>query len=370
MKKLLFIYLFFFFIAHNVFSEAEFSGSIGASFFVANEKIINEKIIMNHKSFGVTANLYFISKINLGLWVKFDYIVPFHYVLQGEKQILTYAFTEGIDFSIGPAYIFRIGNIFSINTALGFNVLQMILAPRISTGYGITADIAFRVAIFSMFSVNLGSSFNYLFSLHLMSASKKYTDYSFFAMRPYLSIGWIGSAGKSKKVEKKETRSYSSYTKTTRPQTGMTTSSADTKKNLAIKKISESVATSNIENISIKSSDTGIIITLEKMRFQRGRSVLFNTEKERINKVAEILKTFANSQFFVISYIETSDTNVSQIALTKERADVIVNSFIELGAVNPNNITAMGSEIPKIRTANASLIQESTRIEVYVVYEN
>ncbi|MGL4986534.1 MAG: hypothetical protein ACRC5H_05265 [Treponemataceae bacterium] len=360
MKKYLFVICFAF--TFNVFfSQAEFSGSIGASFFIGQEQILNERVVMDHQSVGVSANLYFISKINLGLWMKFDYLFPYKYILQKEDQNLTYAFTEAIDFSIGPAYIFKINESFAINTALGFNIIQMVIDPRISTSYGISADIAFRYSFLPMFSLNVGSSFTYSFFMHLMSDSKQYNHYSLLSFRPYISFGWVAPLdGKEKLPPKQE---LDNYTLTSKNSKNL---KVDNKIKLLVNNISNFISQEKIENMSVKPTDTGVVIIADKIKFQRGKTILFNSEEKKIMMIADILNKNSDAEIAIVTYVENEGKNISQIELTKERSNSIKENLIELEV--SNNIKTLGSEIPIIKSSKIqSSTQEINRLEVYII---
>ena len=61
-----------------------------------------------------------------------------------------------------------------------------------------------------------------------------------------------------------------------------------------IRKIKDFVGDSGIENVEVTSTDRGVTISVEKIQFEPDSSRLMESEKEKLRKIAQILKQFDN----------------------------------------------------------------------------
>lgn len=201
------------------FSFFEFSGSAGIGLYFGKETVGMENTIMEHSAVGAVANFYAITPINLGLWLRFAYMVPYRYSIQdltnpeySSVADLTYIFTQFLDFSAGVAYIVKFNDYFSLPIAFGFNFLQNILSPRISYTYGLAVDVAIRATIARAISISLGATGAFGFSMDFISQGLQYkTDYSLISITPYLSVGFVGKPPPKNAPSYESSRATSSY---------------------------------------------------------------------------------------------------------------------------------------------------------------
>ena len=72
---------------------------------------------------------------------------------------------------------------------------------------------------------------------------------------------------------------------------------SNTKDNLA--SVEKSIKDSGIENVSVKSSDKGLVISLENIKFKADSSLLLDSEKQKLDMIGKILQKFPNNDILV-----------------------------------------------------------------------
>lgn len=137
-----------------------------------------------------------------------------------------------------------------------------------------------------------------------------------------------------------------------------------------LKKISESVNTMGLENIDVKKSDKGIIISVENIQFKADSAVLEESEKKKLLRISEILKKYKND-LLITGYCANIGTQESQKVLSEERAASVAEFLSTLKVRTPECIftEGKGSENPLASDATAEGRAKNRRVEITIVDE-
>lgn len=107
------------------------------------------------------------------------------------------------------------------------------------------------------------------------------------------------------------------------------------------KKLEDDLNSLNISDITIRSSKEGLIIGMENIQFKPNSAELMETEKQKIEKVSELLSTFRN-KLLVIGYCAETGDDDNNLRISAERAGVVGDYLVKLKVRAPEDITVIG----------------------------
>lgn len=108
-----------------------------------------------------------------------------------------------------------------------------------------------------------------------------------------------------------------------------------------LEKISSSITELGLKDVDVKQSEKGLTISIENIQFEPDSAILLESEKEKISKIAELLKTFSND-LLITGHCADRGTVESQIQLSKERANVVAEFLKNLKIRKSENIYIQG----------------------------
>jgi len=97
-----------------------------------------------------------------------------------------------------------------------------------------------------------------------------------------------------------------------------------------------------IENTTIEKSDKGIKISLENIQFMPDLAKFFDSEKEKLNKISEILKKYKNKNIMIVGHTTDKRSEEFRQKLSVARAKVIAEYLIGEGAIDKSKTTFVG----------------------------
>ena len=93
---------------------------------------------------------------------------------------------------------------------------------------------------------------------------------------------------------------------------------------------------------SVEVTDAGIMISLLNIQFAPDSAVLRETERWKIQEIANVLRRIPDVRVQVSGHAALAGTAANTLRLSRERADNIASFLVVLGAVKPENITTVG----------------------------
>ena len=97
-----------------------------------------------------------------------------------------------------------------------------------------------------------------------------------------------------------------------------------------IESVQNKIDNLGLENVSVKSSEKGLTISLEDIKFEPDSSVLKESEKIKIQKIAEILSAWPNNDILVTGHTALAGTEKMRQLLSEERASAVAEYLIGL----------------------------------------
>ena len=108
-----------------------------------------------------------------------------------------------------------------------------------------------------------------------------------------------------------------------------------------IQKIKDFVGESGIENIDVKAGEKGLTISIENIQFEPDSARLMESEKEKLRKIAQILKQFDND-LLITGHCAARGSKKNQQIISEDRAISVAEFLSELDVRNPNCIFTQG----------------------------
>lgn len=130
--------------------------------------------------------------------------------------------------------------------------------------------------------------------------------------------------------------------------------------------ISDEQIESNI--VSVENTSNGIRLSIPNLQFKSDRADLLDSEKERLDKIAEILKSSGTSMLLIEGHTADTGNPTGELALSKERAKVIATEMVKRGISSERFvIKGRGSEQPIADNSTKEGMAKNRRVEITIL---
>jgi len=128
-------------------------------------------------------------------------------------------------------------------------------------------------------------------------------------------------------------------------------------------------AVSGLEDVSVKSDELGVTISIENIQFEPDSARLVPSEMAKIEKIAAILAGVKDRDIIVSGHTALAGTAAARQQLSVERARTVAEALIRLGARLPEAITVMGygAEKPVASNSTAEGMARNRRVEITIL---
>ncbi len=124
-----------------------------------------------------------------------------------------------------------------------------------------------------------------------------------------------------------------------------------------------------IEDTSVKSEENGVTLTLDNIRFPPNSPLLLEAEKEKLRRIAAILKRYPERDFLVTGHTARIGTEESSQVLSEQRAKAVGDFLLELGVLKETQLMTrgMGSRQPLADNATEGGRRLNRRVEITIL---
>lgn len=135
-----------------------------------------------------------------------------------------------------------------------------------------------------------------------------------------------------------------------------------------VQKLQESLEDLNLKNISVKQGEKGLTISLENIQFEPDSNLLLESEKIKIQKIAEILKEYTNDLLITGHCAERGSVSARQ-QLSEERAEAVASYLELIGVRDEYHIFTQGkgSTEPIATNATEEGRRKNRRVEITIM---
>jgi outer membrane protein OmpA-like peptidoglycan-associated protein len=106
--------------------------------------------------------------------------------------------------------------------------------------------------------------------------------------------------------------------------------------------IAEDINRLNIPDVTVRMEDVGITISLDNIQFQADTAVMLPGEREKLDKVVDILRRYQERDILVSGHTALAGTAEGRKQLSAERAAVVADHIISQKARTPDRVVVRG----------------------------
>ncbi len=135
-----------------------------------------------------------------------------------------------------------------------------------------------------------------------------------------------------------------------------------------VQQVQSKVDQLGIKDVSVKKSENGLTLSLEKIQFEPNSSNLLESEQAKLDKIAEILSGFPND-LLIEGHTARSGSEESCQILSEERANSVADYLVGKGTRKKNQIftTGKGSRIPIMSNDTPEGMARNRRVEITIL---
>jgi len=143
---------------------------------------------------------------------------------------------------------------------------------------------------------------------------------------------------------------------------------AGSTKSGSVAQAEQQIASLNIENVTVKESDAGLILSLDNIQFKAGSAELAESEKTKLDKVAEILRQYDND-LLITGHCADDGSDADNMLISTSRAGAVADYLISRKVRDANHVTVMGkgSSQPIVSNDTEEGRAKNRRVEIMLV---
>lgn len=136
-----------------------------------------------------------------------------------------------------------------------------------------------------------------------------------------------------------------------------------------VSEVQQKITDLGIKDTTVKAVDKGISISLERIQFLADSAILLDSEKAKLDMIAQILAEFPDNDLLITGHTARAGTVESQIILSKERAASVAEYLLSIGVKDPYHIftKGVGSGQPIATNANEEGKSRNRRVEITIL---
>ncbi len=140
-------------------------------------------------------------------------------------------------------------------------------------------------------------------------------------------------------------------------------------KELLANSIKDRIQKENLSDMNVTVSDKGVTITLSNIHFMADSAKILDSEKKKLDLVADKLKEYPGRDVLITGYTALAGTPEGRKKLSEERARVVAGYFIESGAKPREQIVirGLGAENPVADNSTPEGKQQNRRVEITIL---
>lgn len=134
-------------------------------------------------------------------------------------------------------------------------------------------------------------------------------------------------------------------------------------------KVREQIAQMGLENVDVKKSDKGLVISIENIQFMADSAILTDSEKTKLNQIALILNEYPENDILVSGHTALAGSVKMRQSLSEERAQAVASYLISLNVRDKYHIFTKGYGATKPLASNntAQGKAKNRRVEITIM---
>lgn len=140
-----------------------------------------------------------------------------------------------------------------------------------------------------------------------------------------------------------------------------------------VKQLTEQIATQKVENVEVKQSNEGIVLSIENIQFDAESATLAASEKAKLTRIGNLLSSLKNRKLSVIGHAaNVAGSNPDELLkLSSDRAQSVADFLVQTGIKQPDMIVSsgMGGTKPLASNDTAEGRSKNRRVEIVIMDE-
>lgn len=135
-----------------------------------------------------------------------------------------------------------------------------------------------------------------------------------------------------------------------------------------LQKIQETVDDLELEDLSVKQTEKGLSISIENIQFMPDSAILMESEKVKLEKIAEILKGFPND-LLITGHCAERGTEKNRQIISEERATAVADYLLHQNVRTKDRIftKGLGSREPVAPNTTEEGRKKNRRVEIIIL---
>ncbi len=142
-------------------------------------------------------------------------------------------------------------------------------------------------------------------------------------------------------------------------------------KDKIIKDLKNTLKERDIVDIEVEKDEKGVKLSIDNVQFNPDSSKLLPKERERLDKISDILKKFKDNPILIEGHTTDRGTKSERDALSLERARSVAEYLIEKDSIDHENTSCIGrgGEVPLDSNETMKGRMKNRRVEIYILEE-
>ena len=133
--------------------------------------------------------------------------------------------------------------------------------------------------------------------------------------------------------------------------------------------VQQSIQDLGLEDVSLRKDEDGLTISIENIQFKADSAVLLESEKIKLQKIADILLQFPDNDLMVSGHTALAGTAGARLKLSQERAKSVAEYLVQLGVRHAHQIftQGFGAETPLAPNTTEEGKARNRRVEITIM---
>ena len=133
--------------------------------------------------------------------------------------------------------------------------------------------------------------------------------------------------------------------------------------------VQQNIQDLGLEDVSLRKDEDGLTISIENIQFKPDSAILLESEKIKLQKIADILLQFPDNDLMVSGHTALAGTAGARLKLSQERAKSVAEYLVQLGVRHAHQIftQGFGAEKPLAPNTTEEGKARNRRVEITIM---
>ena len=136
-----------------------------------------------------------------------------------------------------------------------------------------------------------------------------------------------------------------------------------------VEAVMEKITDLGIDDVSVRASEKGLTLSIENIQFKPDSDILLLSEKEKLDKIAQILNAYPDNDLLITGHTALRGTRQSRQELSEERAQAVADYLMQKNVRDKYHvfIKGMGGDAPIADNTTEAGRAKNRRVEITIM---